>query len=172
MDSLILDVKYAWRSILTAPKFAAVVILTLALGTGANTAVFSVLNAAVLKPLPYEDPERLVRVYHSVNGDNTYLTGLAAINYRDNSRTLDIGVMYTYSVAGADLTGRGEPERVTAMPVGADYFRVMRAHPILGQPFERTDERANSSVAVVSERIWRKYLDARSDAIGTMLSLN
>ena len=172
MDSLILDVKYAVRSIVTAPKFASVVLVTLALGIGANTAVFSVLNAVVLKPLPYEDPERLVRVYHSTGDDNTYLTGLAAIDYRDHSRTLDIGVTYTYSVVGADLTGRGEPERVTTLPVGADYFRVLRARPLLGQPFDRADERPNSNLAVISERIWRKYLDRRLDAVGQLLTLN
>src|SRR5262245_22698569 len=127
MDSLILDVKYAVRSIVTAPKFAAVVLLTLALGIGANTAVFTVLNAVVLEPLPYAEPEQLVRVYHSIGNDNTYLTGLAAIGYRDRSRTLDIAVTSTYSVGGVDLTGRGEPERVTMLPVGADYFRVLRA---------------------------------------------
>jgi hypothetical protein len=64
------------------PRFAAVVIITLALGTGANTAVFSVLNAVVLKPLPYEEPERLVRVYHRSGDDNGYLTVLAAVDYR------------------------------------------------------------------------------------------
>src|SRR5215510_6296071 len=110
MDNVILDVKYAVRSILSAPRFTAVVLLTLALGIGANTAVFSVLNAVVLKSLPYEDPEQLVRVYHSANGDNSYLTGLAAINYRDHCKTLDIGVTYTYSVVGADLTNRGDAE--------------------------------------------------------------
>jgi len=173
MDSLFLDLKYAVRSIVTAPKFAAVVIVTLALGIGANTAVFGVLNAVVLKPLPYDEPEQLVRVYHSSAGDTGgYLTGLAAIGYRDHSRTLDIGVTLTYSVLGADLTGRGEAERVTALPVGADYFRVLRARPLLGQPFDRADERRDANVAVVSERIWRKYLDGRSDAIGQLLPLN
>jgi hypothetical protein len=176
VDSFTLDAKYAVRSILTAPKFSAVVLLTLALGIGANTAVFSVLNAVVLKPLPYAEPDQLVRVYHSVgnaNGnDNNYLTGLAAIAYRDRSKTLDIAVTSTYSVAGADLTGRGEPERVTMLPVGADYFRVLRVRPLLGQPFGRADERPNANVAVVSEHVWRKYLDARTDAVGETLTLN
>src|SRR5439155_21216022 len=149
MDNVVLDLKYAARSIVASRKFAAIVIATLALGIGANTAVFSVLNAVVLKPLPYDEPERLVRVYQSANDDNGYLTGLAAIDYRDHSKTLDVGVTYTYSVVGADLTDRAEPERVRAMPVGADDFRVLRAHPILGRPFERADERADSNVAVV-----------------------
>jgi putative ABC transport system permease protein len=172
MDGLFVDLRHAVRSIASAPRFAAVVIVTLALGTGANTAVFSVLNAVVLKPLPYDNPERLVRVYHSSGDDNGYLTGLAAIDYRDHSRTLDIAVTYTYSVVGADLTDRSGPERVRTLLVSADYFRVLRVRAILGQPFDRADERPNSNVAVVSERIWRKYLDARTDAPGQLLSLN
>ena len=77
-----LDLKYAVRSLAGTPRFAAVVIITLALGTGANTAVFSVVNAVVLKPLPYEEPERLVRVYHSSGDeDNAYLTGVNYLIY-------------------------------------------------------------------------------------------
>src|SRR5262245_7669210 len=116
MESLRLDLKYAVRSIAAAPRFAAIVILTLALGTGANTAVFSVLNAVVLKPLGYEEAGRLVRVYQASPGDNSgYLTGLTAVAYRDRSQTLDIAIAYTYSVQGADLTDGAEPERVTMM---------------------------------------------------------
>src|SRR5262249_390355 len=109
---------------------------------------------------------------HSYGNENTYLTGLAAVNYRDRSRTLDVAVTFTYNVIGADLTDRAEPERVRVMPVSADYFRVLRAHPLLGQPFDRADERPNVRVAVVSERIWRKYLDARADAAGRLLTLD
>lgn len=166
------DLKYAVRSIAVSPRFAAVVMITLALGTGANTAVFSVLNAVVLKPLPYDEPERLVRVYHRSGDDHGYLTGLAAVGYRDRSRTLDIALTYTYSVQGADLTSRGEPERVRTMSVSADYFRVLRTQPSLGQTFDRADERPNSHVAVVNGRIWRKYLDARADAVGRSLTLD
>ena len=172
MGRVFLDLKYAVRSIAVAPRFAAVVIVTLALGTGANTAVFSVLNAVVLKPLPYDEPERLVRVYHSFGDDNSYLTGPAAVDYRNHSRTLDIAVTYTYSVQGADLTSRGEPERVRTMFVSADYFRVLRTQPILGQTFDRAEERPDSHVAVVSGRIWREYLDARADAAGRLLTLD
>src|SRR5436305_1521514 len=101
MDGLLVDLKSAFRSILTAPRFAAIVVATLALGIGANTAVFGVLNAVVLQPLRYEDPERLVRVYHAAGDENAYLTGLAAVAYREQSRTLDIAISYTYSVEGA-----------------------------------------------------------------------
>ena len=172
MDSVTLDVRYALRSIAASKTFAAIVIATLALGVGANTAVFGVLNAVVLKPLPYDEPERLVRVYHTAGADNSYMTGLAALAYRQQSKTLDIAILYTYSAEGADLTDRPDPERVRAMQVSADYFRVFGVRPLLGQVFVRADERANVRVAVVSERIWRKYLGGTVDAAGRLLSIN
>src|SRR5262245_9707089 len=144
----------------------------MALGTGANTAVFGVLHAVVLQPLRYEEPERLVRVYHSVNGAGDYLTGPAAIAYRDRSQTLEFAPLYTYTANGADLTDGAEPERVRLLLVGADYFQVLRARPILGRVFERTDEHANAHVAVISERVWRTHLGGAADAIGRELSLN
>src|SRR5258707_6197805 len=133
MDNVDLDLKYAVRSIAGSKKFAAIVIATLALGIGGNTAVFGVLNAVVLKPLAYDEPERLVRVYHSALGEDGYLTGLAVLAYRDQSKSLDVAVLYTYSAQGVDLTDGTEPERVRAMPVSADYFRVLGVHPVLGQ---------------------------------------
>jgi putative ABC transport system permease protein len=172
MDSVIRDLRYAMRSIAGSKRFAAIVIVTLALGIGANTAVFGVLNAVVLKPLPYDEPERLVRVYHSAGADNSYMTGLAALAYRQQSKTLDVAILYTYSAEGADLTDRPEPERVRAMQVSADYFRVFGVRPLLGQVFARADERANARVAVASERIWRKYLGGTADAAGRPLSIN
>ena len=173
MDSIVRDIKYALRSVAASKKFAAIVIATLALGIGANTAVFGVLNAVVLRPLPYDHPERLVRIYHSAGGDdNSYMTGLAAVGYRDQSKALDIAILYTYSVEGADLTDRPEPERVRALPVSADYFRVLGVHPVVGQLFSRADERPNQRLAVVSARIWRKYLDGAADAAGRILQIN
>jgi putative ABC transport system permease protein len=172
MGSVGLDIKYAIRSIRSSPRFAAVVVATLALGIGANTAVFGVLYAAVLKPLAYDEPERLVRVYHSAGGEDTYMPGPEAVAYRDRSRTLEFAPVFTYNILGADLTDRAEPERVRTLSVSADYFGVLRVHPILGRAFERDDERRDARVAVVSARIWRTYLGGRGDAIGHPLSLN
>jgi len=173
MENVRLDLKYAVRSILAAPRFAAIVIVTLALGTGANTAVFSVLNALVLEPLPYFESDRLVRVHHASPGeDNGYLTGVAAVAYRDRSQTLDVAVTYIYSVLGADLIDGAEPERVGILPVGADYFSILGARPMLGQPFTRADERPNPRLAVIRERIWRRYLAGAPDAVGRSLTLD
>ena len=172
MDSWIRDFKYALRSMAGSKTFAAIVVATMALGTGANTAVFGVLQAVVLRPLPYDEPERLVRVYHTANGEDGYLTGLAAMAYRDQSQTLEFAPLYTYSPTGADLTDASEPQRVRVMPVASDYFQVLRAHPILGRVFDRADERPDARIAVISERIWRTRLGGAADAAGRQLTLN
>ena len=172
MDGLLLDLKYAIRSIASAKKLALVVVATLALGIGANTAVFGVLHAVVLKPLPYDEPDRLVRIYHDAGSSDEYLPGPELLGYRDGSHALDIAAVYTYSALGADLTDRAEPERVRTLSVSADYFRVLRVHPVLGQVFDRADERPDARVALVSERIWRKYLGGGADATGRPLTLD
>ena len=118
MNGWIGDVRYALRSVAGSKKFAAIVLATLALGIGANTAVFGVLDAVVLKPLPYDEPERLVRLHHTARGEDGYFTGLALLAYRDRSQTLDIAPVYTYSPAGADITEGSQPERVRTLPVG------------------------------------------------------
>jgi putative ABC transport system permease protein len=172
VESWIHDVLYAVRSLTAAKKFGAIVIATLALGIGANAAVFGVLNAVVLQPLPYDDPDRLVRMYQSFGPTDNYFTGAAIIEFRDASKTIDIAPLYTYSAESADLTDRPQPERVGVMPVSADYFRVLGVRPSVGTVFQRSDERRNAGVAVVSDRIWREYLGAAADAPGHVLSLN
>jgi predicted permease len=172
MEGLVQDLRYAVRSIAKAKQFGAIVIVTLALGIGANTAVFGVLNAVVLQPLPYDEPERLVRVYQSLGGADNYLPHPAVLEFREQSRTLDVAALYNYSAEGADLTDRERPERVRSLSVSADYFRVLRVTPMLGRFFERADERPSSHVAVVSERIWREHLGSAPDAAGRMLPLN
>ncbi len=172
MDGWTRDLAYALRSLGSAKKFSATVILTLALGLGANTAVFSVLHAVVLTPLPYPDADRLIRLYKVSEQADNYMPGPAALAFRDQSTTIDLAPVYTYAPEGADLTDRAEPERVTLLRVGADYFRVLGVPPILGQPFARADERADAGVVVIGERLWREYFGGRADAIGQSLSVN
>ena len=193
-DGWIQDGKYALRSLASAKRFAAIVIATLALGIGANTAVFSVLHAVVLQPLPYDEPDRLVRVYQTNGAEDGYLSGMAFIEMRQRTTTVDLAALYTYSAEGADLTNSGRTERVRLLPVSADYFRVLRVSPVLGRFFTRADEvpppSASSSaaaaaaaaaqkgerpperLAVVSARVWREYLGAAADAPGRVLTLN
>ena len=194
MDGWIQDGKYALRSILSAKRFAAIVVATLALGIGANTAVFSVLHAVVLQPLPYEEPDRLVRVYQRWGDSDGYMPGLAFIQMRERTTTVDLAAVYTYSPEGADLTERGRTERVRLLPVSADYFGVLRVSPALGRMFTRGDEvtppgsssaaadaaaaalrageRPPERLAVISDRLWREHLGGAADAAGRLLTLN
>ena len=94
IDSLAQDIRSALRSVRKAPAFATIVVATLALGIGANTAVFSVFNAVLLKPLPYADAHELVRVYLTYRGEDNYLPGPALIDFRERSRTLDVAAVY------------------------------------------------------------------------------
>src|SRR5262245_717564 len=101
MDGVKQDLAYALRSLRRAPRFAAGVMLTLALGLGANTAVFGVLHAVVLTPLPYPSADRLVRLYKFSRGEDAYLPGPALLAFRDQSTTIDIAPVYTYASEGA-----------------------------------------------------------------------
>ncbi|MGH7577001.1 MAG: ABC transporter permease [Longimicrobiales bacterium] len=187
MDSLRQDVRWALRSLRRRPGFAAVVVATLALGVGANTAVFGVLNAALLKPLPYAEPDRLMRLYTTDRdepGDREPIALPAAVHFRDHARTLEIGVFYNYRSEGVDLTGGEAPERARMMRVSADYFRVLRAAPIFGRTFTREEERpadggrrvalvpAEARLVVVSERIFRRYLGSDTGALGSTLRID
>src|SRR5262245_9309471 len=172
LDALWQDVRFAVRSLSKARGFSALVMATLALGIGANTAVFSVLHAAVLRPLPYPDADELVRVYISFRSDPNYLPGPAAADLLDRSRTIDLAITYTYSVEGVDLTDRPQPERVVKLSVGANYFRVLKTPPLRGAAFTAADEKKDAGVAVISARLWREYFGADPAAIGRLLSMN
>jgi len=170
------DIRYAVRTLLHRPGFAAVVVLTLALGIGANTAVFSVLHAVLLAPLPYEDAGRLVRVYESRSDDpgfRNYLSAAAFVDLRASlTTTSSFAVVYNYQQETADLTDGDRPERITVLPVSRDYFEAVGEEPLLGRTFRDSEEDGNARVAIVSQRIFRSYLGGDADALGTSLTLD
>lgn len=154
LDTLGLDFRYAVRSILRRRRFASGVVLVLALGMGANTAVFGVLNAVLLRPLPYPDPDRLVRVYQvreDAPDEFNYVSAPAFADLRDNARTFaSVAAMYTYAETGADLTGAGDPIRVRTLGVTAGYFPVLGIGVANGRTFGPEQAVAGSHVVVVS----------------------
>lgn len=157
LDTLSLDTRYALRSILRRRRFAAAVVLVLALGMGANTAVFGVLNAVLLRPLPYPRPDRLVRIYQAPAdepGDLNYVTAPAFVDLRDNGRAFDaVAAMYTYAETGADLTGAGEPIRVRTLGVTPDYFRVLGIAAVRGRVFGASATDPGVRAALVTESL-------------------
>jgi putative ABC transport system permease protein len=154
LDALSLDFRYAVRSIGRRRRFAAAVVIVLALGMGANTAVFGVLNAVLLRPLPYPDPDRLVRVYQvreDAPGELNYVTAPAFVDLRDNARSFEsIAAAYTYSETGADLTGDGDPIRVRMLGVTPEYVSVVGTGVARGRAFGPEHAVAGSHVVVVS----------------------
>jgi putative ABC transport system permease protein len=150
------DVRFATRALRRAPGFALVVLLTLALGIGGTTAVFSVVRATLLAPLPFDEPGRLVRVYQldpREPGERQYLAGPYFMHLREHGRGFaEVASLYSYGERGADVTVGDRPERVRLLRISADYFGVLGVAPSVGRPFTREEERGER-LAIVSRAL-------------------
>src|SRR5579872_5695466 len=132
MDKLLQDIRYGIRGLRRSPGFAAVAILTLALGIGANSAIFSVINAVLLRPLPYAKPGELVRLYETEDAPGHYpFTGLDYLDWkRDNHSFADMTLIgWPHSL---NLSGQGQPDHVSGVPTEANFFSLLGARPLLG----------------------------------------
>src|SRR5262249_61186757 len=126
------DLKYSLRRLQKSPAFTAIVVITLALGIGANTAIFSVVNAVLLRPLPYREPSRLVTISHFYQSEalNNLEAPVSAIGFRDyRDKTTSFEAVAVETGWSANLTGTGDPERVPASRVSGDYFRALGVPP-------------------------------------------
>jgi putative ABC transport system permease protein len=162
------DAHYAIRRLARTPAFTIVVILTLAVGIGTSTAVFTVVNAVVLRPLAYPQPEELVRITSDLRGFGASDTGVATAELADYQLRTDLfaGVAGMMPVS-ANVTSDNEPERLEMMLVSWNYFAILGAVPRYGRVFSREDDGPGvANVAVVSERFWRRRLGADPHAIG------
>jgi putative ABC transport system permease protein len=173
MEALQQDLRYALRSLARHPGFALVAALTLALGIGANTAIFSVVDAVLLRPLPWPDPERLVLIY-GTRGESRQ-GGVVYLDYkdwRDQATSFeDLGVVRGQSV---NLTGGDTPERVIGSFVTASTFRILGAGAMRGRLFTdaETEVASKEPVAVITETLWRTRFGSRADMLGQTLVLN
>jgi predicted permease len=172
MNSLWKDVKYALRILGKSPGFAAVAVLTLALGIGANAAIFSVVNGVLLNPLPYPHPDRLVMVYES--SAEFHRMSVAYLNFRDwqrESRSFaGMAILGDYDFL---LIGNGEASRINGKRVSAGYFSVLGVRPSLGRGFlPKEDEPAANPVAVISGSFWKRHFGGAPDVLGRSLTIN
>ncbi len=173
MDKLVSDLRFAARTLAGRPAFTLVAVLTLALGIGANSAIFSVVDALLLRPLPYHEPERLVWIRNTIIAEGFELTsGADYLDWRDASRTLG-------SIAAFDdamqltLTGRETPERLLGARVSASFLPTLGVRPARGRGIDPPDERLNAApVAVVSERLWQRLFGADAAPDGQGLTLD
>ena len=177
MRSIGQDVRFALRTLRKQPGFTAVAVLTLALGIGANTAVFSVLNSVVLSPLPYAEPRQLVRLYEATvdePGQRNFLTVPDLVDVREDVRAFSsLGISYTYEAVGGDLTaGESGTRRIRLMPVSADYFSTLRVTPLLGRGFLREEEVPDLPRVILSHALWSGVYRADSAIIGQSVRID
>ena len=168
------DLRYGARVLRTKPLFTLVAVLTLALGIGANTAMFSVVNAVILRPLPYPQPDQLVTWWLTAPEKGIPMIptpeGLFAA-YRDQSRTMSAVAAYTSG--GVTLTGSGEPERVNTSAVTIDFFKVMGVAPVMGRTFVEAEvANREGKVAVISDRLWHRRFSGDPNIIGRTVNMS
>jgi predicted permease len=174
MTSFWQDVRYSLRMIVKAPGFAAIAILTLALGIGANTTIFSWINSALLNPVPgLARPSEVVSLTLSKPGDNPF-----PFTYPDLEAMRDGQLSFTgitaCSFAQMSLTGKSKPERVWGMVVSANYFEILGVRPILGRGFLPVEDEkpGGAPVAVISYRFWQTHFGANPDIVGRTIEIN
>jgi predicted permease len=163
-----------FRNLIRNPGFAAVTIATLALGIGANAVILSVVNGILLKPLPFPDADRLVRLYHSAPAllemDDIGLSQNTYFYYRDEGLLEDLAI---YQQGAGNLSGGEEPRRVDSLSVSHSFFDVLGIPPLLGRSFNEADEAPGAPhVIILSEPLWRTSFGAREDVIGETVSLD
>ena len=177
MNGLVQDFRYALRQFRKSPGFAAVAVITLALGIGFNTAIFSVVNAVLLRPLAFAEAGRLVRVWHvpppkSFPGMTTF--SVSAANYLDwerQNRVFNHMAIYTYH--GFTVTGGDKPEQLAAGAVSSGFFATLGVQPMLGRVLSPDeDQPGRSHVVVLSHRLWQEHFGANPDIVGRDINLD
>ncbi len=176
MDNLVRDLRIAFRSLFKQRSFTLIALLTLALGTGATTAIFSVIHGVLLRPLPYADADRIVSVWQTArdNPQPSVVGTVSHLNYLDWKREAkSFESIALYSRVNLILTGFGEAELVPGGIATPGMFRVFKATPIIGRDFTDDEDRPNGGdVAVVSHAFWIDRLGARPDVIGSTIQIS
>jgi predicted permease len=171
-ETVVQDIRYALRQLLGSPAFTVVILLTLALAIGANTAIFSVINGVLLKRLPYEQPERLVRVFLSNSDYPKFpLNPFDFLDFRARSHSFES--MAAFNRGDVQLSGTGEPVRLFGFGITSGYFHVLGLHPQLGREFDRAAEiPGNGLQVIISDRLWRTRFGADQGIVGRKITLN
>jgi putative ABC transport system permease protein len=177
MDTLVQDIRFGLRMLLKAPGFTAVAIIVLALGIGANTAIFSVVNAVLLRPLPYPQPDRLVQVWHTPPQSSfpgAKIFSVSPANYFDwVNQNRSFEQLAIYGFMSFNLTGKGEPESLIATRVSSNFFSVLRTQPMAGRVFtSEEDSSGHGKVVIISHAFWQSHFGADPNTVGQTISLN
>lgn len=172
LDDAVRDVRFGLRSLLRSPAFTMVAVLCLALGIGANAALFSVLNTVLLRPLPYSEPDRVVRIFENMK--DLGQGSVSMPNYRDwVEQNTGFAQLAAYERRNLNLLGASEPERVTAVLAMPELFKVLGANPLLGRTFiPGQDDPKRDKIAVISESLWRTRFGADRSLLGRPIQLD
>lgn len=173
MGTLRQDLYFGLRTLAKSPSFAAIAILTLALGIGANTAIFSMINAVLLRPLPFRDPGQLVQLWETEAAPGHYpLTGADYLDWQAQNQSLEGTSLYSWPQS-FNASGAGEPERAAVVQTQANFFSLLGVEPRLERTFLKGEDQAGQNhVAVLSYGFWERHFGGRKDALGASLELN
>jgi putative ABC transport system permease protein len=178
MMALVQDLRHGARLLLRAPGFTAIAIAALAIGIGANTAVFSVVHTLLIQPLPYRDADRLAIVWeHNLPRDkkNNVVSPGNYLHWREMQRSFEdvaaisgsVGLSFTVTVTGA-----GDPEEVPVQLVTASFFPVVGVNPALGRPFTTEEDKPGTPVAVISDRLWRRKFNGDPNLLQKTITID
>ncbi|HEY6270373.1 MAG TPA: ABC transporter permease, partial [Terriglobales bacterium] len=172
LESLLQDLRYGLRVLVKAPTFASIAILTLALGIGANTAMFSVVNGVLLNPLPFAKPRQLVSLFEKIpNFENGSISYPNFVDWRGMNRTFSN--MAAYRSTGFNLTGAGEPEHLHGEMISAGFFEILGVTPQMGRTFTAEEDRRGANPTVMlTEGFWKRKFASDPHIIGKTLTLN
>jgi len=174
MHTLWQDLRYGARMLLKKPGFTLIAVITLALGIGANTAIFSVVNAVLLRPLPYTEPERLMMINATDLSRAVTNMGINLPDFREwRAGNRSFEAMAAFSVENYNISGNEEPERVTGAVASADLFKTMGVNPAQGRAFLSEEEQyGRHRVVILSDSLWRRRFGAQTRLDGQTLKLN
>src|ERR1700687_2892229 len=177
MPNLILDLRHGLRILFRNPAFSATAVLLLALGIGANTAIFSVVNAVLLRPLPYQDSSRIMQIWHvppARSFPGLTLFSVSPANYLDwQSQSHSFDGMAAYGGDRFNVGGKERPEVIQGAAVAPDFFSILRVNPLLGRTFSPEEDRPGQGhVVVLGHPLWRDQFGADPGILGRKIVLN
>jgi putative ABC transport system permease protein len=175
MLNFLKDLRYTWRTLYKMPGFSLVALLVLALGIGANTAIFSVVNSMVLRPLPYPDADRLALIWETDLKDGIQREGPSGPNFLDwREQSQSFEEMALLEVGTGTITGEGEPEQVVGLRVTTNFLSMIGGRTVLGRGFTAAEGagQARYSVAVLSNGFWKSCFGSDPHVIGRTFILN
>jgi putative ABC transport system permease protein len=175
MGTLLQDLRYGARMLAKSPGFTVIAVLTLALGIGANTAIFSVINSALLKPLPFKDPGQLVSLRETESAPGNFpLDGADYLDWQAQNKTFQAMSLYSYgSSMSFSSSGQGAPEAVAAISTQANFFDTLGVRPLAGRTFAKgEDAKGKNHVVILSYALWQRRFGGLADALGKEVELN